>query len=421
MPTLARLWLPSLAVATALVGAACLPDYVLVLGGDATSSTSGSGGSTSSASAGTATSTSTSAGSGGAASAVVTRLALGFAHTCALRDDGTVWCWGDNSNLQLGSGGVLQAQPVKIEGLGAASDLAAGAGYTCALLTSGDVACWGENSKAQLGKSASPPSAKPILVGLPGKAIAITASLGLAPYTCATLADSSVTCWGEADPSQRCGGPIGALPATNPALAGATALVLGYHDTCAVFADGHLACCGENDQGQLGNKTTGTTTQTLGPTSPPLTKVTHAAMGEYHICAVDHDAVSCWGDNVSGELCLGQGASQAIATPTAVPLLQGATMFSQGWRHGCALIDARVWCCGDAGSGQLGNAGTTASSTPVTAGLNGVTAIATGWTHNCAILADHSVWCWGTDDRGQLGDGASGMNLIRSSPVEVQW
>ncbi|MEO7329397.1 MAG: RCC1 repeat-containing protein, partial [Minicystis sp.] len=250
---------------------------------------------------------------------MVTRLALGFAHTCALRDDGSVWCWGDNARLQVGSDGLLQSKPVRVQGLDAAKEIAAGAAYTCALLESGQVACWGENVKGELGVAPSPPQATPVIVALPGKAVFIAASLGFASYACAILESGAVSCWGSPDATQRCGGPSSVLPANNPALAGATRLVLGFHDTCAVFADGHLACCGENDQGQLGNGTSGTATLTLGPTVPALTQVAQAAMGEYQICAVDHGKAYCWGDNVQGQLCLDPQGGGAIKAPTIVP------------------------------------------------------------------------------------------------------
>src|SRR6478672_11651711 len=64
----------------------------------------------------------------------LTRLAAGFQHTCAILDDGSVWCWGDNSDGQLGDGTNSQRNsPVRVTRISSTISIAAGAEHTCAL------------------------------------------------------------------------------------------------------------------------------------------------------------------------------------------------------------------------------------------------------------------------------------------------
>jgi hypothetical protein len=97
-------------------------------------------------------------GAGKTASAVVT----GHHHTCALLNDGSVKCWGWNSNGQLGLGDTIDRGdgpndmgdnlPAVNLGTGkTASAVSAGGGHTCSLLNNGSVKCWGQNSSGQLG------------------------------------------------------------------------------------------------------------------------------------------------------------------------------------------------------------------------------------------------------------------------------
>ncbi|MFZ9596248.1 MAG: RCC1 domain-containing protein, partial [Bdellovibrionia bacterium] len=138
------------------------------------------------------------------------QVVAGKNHTCALSVNPSpnpgVYCWGDNSYGQLGTGSAGGAdtnprQPTLIPNLTSVQSLYAGGDHTCAILNSGKAKCWGRNDWGQLGKgreidqSDHPYIASPSLISTVSGGIE---SLGLGPlHTCALLSDSSVWCWGN--------------------------------------------------------------------------------------------------------------------------------------------------------------------------------------------------------------------------------
>jgi alpha-tubulin suppressor-like RCC1 family protein len=75
-------------------------------------------------------------------------------HACAVREDGTVACWGANETGQLGTGDRRNREsPTVVPGLQDVERVVVGELYTCAQLRSGEVRCWGANHLGQLGTS----------------------------------------------------------------------------------------------------------------------------------------------------------------------------------------------------------------------------------------------------------------------------
>jgi alpha-tubulin suppressor-like RCC1 family protein len=125
----------------------------------------------------------------------VVDVALGFHHSCALRKDKTLWCWGWNNTNQLGMVGGPHDLPVQVAGLDHLVDsVVASTGHTCTVDTSGVPRCWGYNWYAQLGLgNKSLPVAEPSAVVGIGLTLEIAAG---ETHTCARLADDSIVCWG---------------------------------------------------------------------------------------------------------------------------------------------------------------------------------------------------------------------------------
>jgi inhibitor of cysteine peptidase len=94
-------------------------------------------------------------------------LSSGSDHTLALKSDGTVVAWGDNSDGQLGDGTTTarRLSPVAVPGLAAVSAVSASVGNTSfALKSDGTVMAWGKNDYGQLGDGSTAQRNSPVEV-----------------------------------------------------------------------------------------------------------------------------------------------------------------------------------------------------------------------------------------------------------------
>lgn len=129
------------------------------------------------------------------AGAEVVGLTTGAAHACAVLRDGSVSCWGDNADGQIGDGTTTPtASPAVVHGLAAAASVHAGTKHTCARLRSNTVACWGANNRSQLANGTTEAGLRPAVVpGLHGVVELAVAG----DSACARLMDGSIRCWGD--------------------------------------------------------------------------------------------------------------------------------------------------------------------------------------------------------------------------------
>ncbi len=140
--------------------------------------------------------------------------ALGGSHTCAINTLGEVLCWGNNALGQLGRppepGAAQETQlsptPLRVAMDGKvdwmkATHIAAGWAHSCAILADGTVACWGDNREGQLGpeRAFEPGVSTPVAVVLPDRAVEISAGRS---HTCALTADGLTWCWGGNESGQ---------------------------------------------------------------------------------------------------------------------------------------------------------------------------------------------------------------------------
>jgi alpha-tubulin suppressor-like RCC1 family protein len=366
----------------------------------------------------------------------VTQIAAGYGHTCAVRQSGYVSCWGFNSWGQLGDGTNFdRATPVLVSGITTAVQVAASYETTCARLAGGSIMCWGHGGYGELGNGVVSATTTPVAVSGLNDAVDITAG-GF--HFCARRSTGAVVCWGLNDSGQIGDATMNnALsPTTVTGLAGMTVLELSAGDnfTCARISGGTVRCWGNNTLGQIGDGTT--TSPRLAPTLVAgLANAAGLASNIDGTCArTTSNTVVCWGVNSSGECGDGTVVSPRVNIVTATGVTTVAEVAADGaGHHVCARrADGSVLCWGQGLQGQLGNGGTSNSSTAVVVsgigGANpGAVQIAAGAYHACALRSDGQVLCWGGNSNGQLGDG-TGLNrpnavmttgLVNSSIVEV--
>ena len=106
-----------------------------------------------------------------------TAIAGGVGAGYALKSDGTVWSWGNNTKGQLGNNSTTKsAVPVQVSGLTGATAIAAGGNSAYATRSDGTARSWGDNSVGQLGNGTTTTASTPVVVSTLTSVIAVTAS-----------------------------------------------------------------------------------------------------------------------------------------------------------------------------------------------------------------------------------------------------
>ncbi len=353
----------------------------------------------------------------------VVTLALGGQHTCALLDHGQMKCWGDNSYGQLGVAGKALRLGDDLAEMGdnlpaldfgpqrTVSAIAAGPSHTCAILDDGSLTCWGQDLYGCLGLGGRLQPPPPwtngfvaIDLGTGRTATAIAAGGAAAvhstsagdffwnsAFSCAVLDNGQVKCWGGTNPYGTLGADVrqrGALPnemgdnmpAVDLGTSRAKRVVIGSAHVCALLDDNRVKCWGVEHMDQTGRgdplvskgldggsfpeNDLGTGRTALSVVASGTTEFIDFA----HTCVLlDNMQMKCWGSNFDGEL--GQGDTQ-----------------------GRGGVDAK-------GVSTMGNA-----LLPIDLGRGRhATVIATGGNHSCALLDNAQIKCWGRSNTGELG------------------
>ena len=207
-------------------------------------------------------------------------IAAGGAHTCALRADGAVECWGLDDDGQ--------ASPPPDRHFNAIS---AGGDHACGLHTDGTIACWGQDPVGQ----ATPPD---------GRFTAVSAGW---THSCGLRANETITCWGDKF-AGKTDSPAGTF----------TAVAAGWNHSCGLRSGATITCWGANSDGQ-----------SAAPTGSYLA----VAAGWTHSCGLRSDSsIACWGNNSYGQTEAPAGAFTAI---------------SAGWNESCGVrSDETITCWG---------------------------------------------------------------------------
>jgi alpha-tubulin suppressor-like RCC1 family protein len=293
------------------------------------------------------------------------RVALGRTHACGIATDNNVngvYCWGTEVNQELGNGVAVMNQltPTLITATpGNTSpwkEIVAGLNHTCALREDGTVWCWGRNATGQLGDTTTTVRPDPKQV-LPAGAADWTAIAASGEFTCGLRAGGALWCWGRNDVGQLGAGDI-VSPVATPKQVGAatyTAVSAGANHACAVATDGTLWCWGRNANGELGLG------NAVGPVLVPTQVGTDAdwlrpSLGQgLSTCATKTSGdLYCWGVGSYGQL--GGGNLASFNKPQKVSSVTPWAAVAVGNEHACGLgSDGRLSCWGASNFAQLGS------------------------------------------------------------------
>lgn len=291
-------------------------------------------------------------------------MSCGARHTLALKYDGTVWAWGNNSLGQLGNGTTDDSSvPIQVPCLTDVIAVAAGGYHSMALKKDGKVWIWGYNDEAQLG-------------------------LGPESY-------SSVY-----------------TPTLVPNLTDVIA-ISAFGDFCMVLRnDGTIWTWGSNGNYQLGdgstNRRSGYPVKVIG-----LSNVTAIAAGDRFCLALESDGtVWAWGYNAYGTL--GRGNFDQFNPengPLQVLNLSNIVQISAS-RHCLALKDdGSVWAWGDNGFGQLGLGydGLNVNAPVMLTTISEIGFVAAGMGVSYAVAGNGRTWSWGDNTNKKLFDNSEGF------------
>ncbi len=325
-----------------------------------------------------------------------TAITAGDNHTCAILTDKTVLCWGANDSKQLGVADAGAAgdtctvgaatidctgTPEAAAGIANVEEFAAGANHNCARITGDTAQCWGAGVVGQLGNAlnANAAAAQDVqLVGGGGQLANVAAISAGGDHSCAFITGGTVNCWGNGDSGEL--GNNASIDTNTPVivenngggnLTNIDAVSVGGEHSCAHTDSNTVKCWGSDSDGQIGNDDPILNVDQANLVDGEggvgvLGNISSMSSGKNHTCALsDTSTIYCWGQDAFGQLGDGSDSSVDQSAPVIVPDVFDATGIVAGANHTCYYTSTVIKCWGANGFGQLGDAGATNQSSPV--------------------------------------------------------
>ncbi len=360
-------------------------------------------------------------------SVIVDSLFVAWNVTCLLTSDSKIKCSGDNANKHLGNGSVGDTTSFTEEAnhfsdwIRVKGDWYGG----CGIRSNQSAYCWGGNSDGQLGNGTySGDVDTPVLVtgGYSWKDIEPNET-----HTCGITTAGKMYCWGKNDVGQAGNATTGGsfnIPTPVLGTGGIAAytdwaqLSVGDATVCGIRSNKQAYCWGDNSLGQIGDGTAinrNTPTPISGGTSDWMQVRTDGSTGA---CGVRTSGRAyCWGDNGYGQLGKGSAGNSLVPVEVAGGYTDW-TSIVQGYNIACGLRGTGIAYCW--GSDQFGSLGLATSPTVDQFSPQLVSGGITDWkfiapdqrNHSCAIRSNGNLYCWGINDNGQFGNGSTSNSIV---------
>ncbi len=283
-------------------------------------------------------------------------VSAGEYHSCGVRSDNTITCWGDNEYGQsVAPSGVFKSVSAgEHDSCGVRSDntitcwgrndfresvapsgvfksVSAGRGISCGVRSDNTITCWGRNV---YGQSVAPS----------GMFKSVSAGWG---SSCGVRSDNTITCWGD-NSHGRSVAPSGVFKSVSAG---------GLH-SCGVRSDNTITCWGRNEYGQ---------------SVAPSGMFKSVSIGGFYSCGVRSDnTITCWGDNSHGQSVAPSDMFKSV---------------SIGGLHSCGVRSDNTITCWGIGFGEA------------VAPSGMFKSVSAGWGSSCGVRSDNTITCWGSGYR----------------------
>lgn len=286
----------------------------------------------------------------------VSSMTTGGMNNCAIKSNGTVWCWGFNWLGAMGTGDTTtqyQTTSAQVPDFNGGATLVFTGGYgSAAAVVNNELYRWG-----QLYMNFGTPHPVPTLV--PDFQGVTAGGNGM---TECYIRNGNAYCGGQSQPELALVG--------DPLNDGNTAdIQIGTNSICALKNDGSLWCWGSNSTGLLGADIGESVTS---PRQIIASGVRRLSLGSQTACVIKTDnSLWCWGENMVGEV----GNDSTTNQTAPVQIMAANTVLDVSVSHNqhtCAIKqDGSLWCWGLNDTKQLGNGTTTESHVPLQVPLFG--------------------------------------------------
>lgn len=378
-----------------------------------------------------------------------TKLTATGGSICGLTQENQLWCWGSNSENQLGIASInYSILPRHLNSISELEptpdfiDVSMGNLHTCAISDDNKGWCWGKGEYGQLANGESGDagiqSEYPSQISAPanlGRDLSLTQISSGVFHSCGLDDENKIWCWGDNEYGQlgTRNNELANLPTKidhDPLELGNelnfTAVSSGNYHSCGLDTENKIWCWGYNQSGQLGISNNDDTNQPTKINHDPQNtgneiEFIYLNASRNHSCAIDFfNKAWCWGLNNSYQLGISEDLDESNLPIKIDHLPDGFQdevsfqLIHSSYTNSCGIdLENRLWCWGKDENGKLGNGeiSITRKLTQVENQPLGPEQIPLrfidvkqGYNFSCAISTHNEVWCWGFDGQGQLGN-----------------
>ncbi|MFA5794465.1 MAG: fibronectin type III domain-containing protein [Candidatus Brocadiia bacterium] len=350
-------------------------------------------------------------------------VAAGIQHNIAIKNDGSLWAWGDNSSGQLGLGDSNPRWgPVQVGADKDWSQVSAGNGFSMAVKTNGTLWTWGYNWNGQLGQGDSGNGTNRLVPTQVGSDTDWSKVAAGGYHAMALKTNGTLLTWGWNNYGQLgfgyTGGSSILIPTVVTAVGTAWSYIsAGIYHSIASNSDTNTYTWGYNGYGQLGH---GDYALRNSPVALTTSGWSVVKAGSFHTVGIISGQLWVWGWNLNGQLGLNDTNNRNY--PCRYVSATSWVAVAGGYYHTLARNSlGTIYAAGDNASGQLG-LGESVSYTwkflAITTTLGAQ--LAAGRDHSFTIRSDGTLYSWGWNQYGQLGHGDT-KNRFWPTKVYLQW